>query len=226
MRIHLWAKRHNSPWLMGRDNQTISKHLSIDRESVAKYRCLHHTQHSSVATALFAAQLLFFLWTPDGSVPQGSILGTSLCFSTRTLSLTVPSSSRASTVTSWSRHLKPITSCHTSQLYRLQSPFSAVHKQTILNPEKWKSLSHFQLFATPCTVAGQASLSMGFSRQEYWSGLPFPPQGNLPNPWIKLHLLHWQANYLPLSTPQLIRIFNALMFTVNFHRSLSLKKDI
>ena len=67
-------------------------------------------------------------------------------------------------------------------------------------------------------------LSMGFSRQEYWSGLPFPPQGNLPNPWIKLHLLHWQANYLPLSTPQLIRIFNALMFTVNFHRTLNLKK--
>ena len=35
------------------------------------------------------------------------------------------------------------------------------------------------------TVAHQASLSMGFSRQEYWSGLPFPPPGNLPNPGIK-----------------------------------------
>ena len=96
-------------------------------------------------------------------------------------------------------------------------PWSNLHAQ---------SFSHVWLFTTQWTSAGQASLSMGFSRQEYWSGLPFPPQGNLPNPWIKLHLLHWQANYLPLSTPQLIRIFNALMFTVNFHRSLSLKKDI
>ena len=41
------------------------------------------------------------------------------------------------------------------------------------------------LFATPWTVACQASLSMGFSRQEYWSGLPLPPPGDLPNPGIK-----------------------------------------
>ena len=49
-------------------------------------------------------------------------------------------------------------------------------------------LSHFscvQLFATLRTVACQASLSMGFSRQEYWSGLPFPPPGDLPDPGIK-----------------------------------------
>ena len=38
-----------------------------------------------------------------------------------------------------------------------------------------KLLSHVRLFATPWTLAGQAPLSMGFSRQEYWSGLPFPP---------------------------------------------------
>ena len=38
------------------------------------------------------------------------------------------------------------------------------------------------LFVTPRTVAYQASLSMGFSRQEYWSGLPFPSPGDLPNP--------------------------------------------
>ena len=47
-----------------------------------------------------------------------------------------------------------------------------------------KSLSHVQLFATPWTVAYQASPSMGFSRQEYWSGLPFPSPGDLPNPGI------------------------------------------
>ena len=41
------------------------------------------------------------------------------------------------------------------------------------------------LFATPWTVAKQAPLSMGFPKQEYWSGWPFPPQGDLPNPGIK-----------------------------------------
>ena len=48
-----------------------------------------------------------------------------------------------------------------------------------------KSLSRVQLFATPWTVARQAPLSMGFSRQEYWSGLPFPSPGDLPNPGIE-----------------------------------------
>ena len=46
-------------------------------------------------------------------------------------------------------------------------------------------LSRVRLFATPWTVARQAPLSMGFSRQEYWSGLPFPPPEDLPDPWIE-----------------------------------------
>ena len=46
-------------------------------------------------------------------------------------------------------------------------------------------LSHVQLFATPWTVVHQALLSMGFSREEYWYGLPWPPPGDLPNPGIK-----------------------------------------
>ena len=50
---------------------------------------------------------------------------------------------------------------------------------------KVKSLSCVQLFATPWTVAYQAPLSMGFSRQEYWSGLPFPSPGDLPDPGIE-----------------------------------------
>ena len=41
--------------------------------------------------------------------------------------------------------------------------------------------SHVRLFATLWTVARQAHLSMGFSRQEYWSGLPFPPLGDIPD---------------------------------------------
>ena len=48
-----------------------------------------------------------------------------------------------------------------------------------------KLLSHVRLFATPWTVAYQAPLSMGFSRQEYWSGLPFPSPGDLPKPGIQ-----------------------------------------
>ena len=69
-------------------------------------------------------------------------------------------------------------------------------------------LSHFscvQLFATPWTVALQAPLSMGFSRQEYWSGLQCPPLGDLPNqernPSL-LTLLHWQVGSLPLAATQ------------------------
>ena len=51
--------------------------------------------------------------------------------------------------------------------------------------KKVKSLSHIWLFATPWTVARQAPLSRGFSKQEYWSGLPFPSPGDLPNPAIE-----------------------------------------
>ena len=43
-------------------------------------------------------------------------------------------------------------------------------------------LSRVRLFATPWTVACQAPLSMGFSKQEHWSGLPCPPPGDLPDP--------------------------------------------
>ena len=48
-----------------------------------------------------------------------------------------------------------------------------------------KSLQQVQLSVTPWTVAHQAPLSMGFSRQEYWSGLQFPSAGDLPHPGIK-----------------------------------------
>ena len=48
-----------------------------------------------------------------------------------------------------------------------------------------ESLSHVRIFATPGSVACQAPLSMGFPRQEYWSGLPFPPQGDLLSPRIE-----------------------------------------
>ena len=56
-----------------------------------------------------------------------------------------------------------------------------------------------QLSATPWTVAHRAPLSMGFSRQEYWRGLPFPPPGDLPDPGIKPVSPALQANSSLLS---------------------------
>ena len=62
-------------------------------------------------------------------------------------------------------------------------------------------LSRVQLTVTPWTVALQAPQSMGFPRQEYWSGLPFPSPGNLPNPGIEPRSLALQANSLPCEPP-------------------------
>ena len=66
-----------------------------------------------------------------------------------------------------------------------------------VSPLKAKSLSHVQLFVTPWTVAHQAPPSMGFSRQEYWSGLPFPFPGDLPDPGIEPRFPALQADALP-----------------------------
>ena len=69
---------------------------------------------------------------------------------------------------------------------------------------KWsevKLLSRVQLFATPWTVAHQAPPSMGFSRQEYWSGLPFPSPGDLPNPGIEPTSPTLQADALTSQPP-------------------------
>ena len=64
-----------------------------------------------------------------------------------------------------------------------------------------KSLSRVRLFATPWTVAYQAPPSMKCSRQEYWSGLPFPSPGDLPNPGIEPGSPTLQANALPSEPP-------------------------
>ena len=62
---------------------------------------------------------------------------------------------------------------------------------------KVKSFSRVRLFVTPWTVAYQAPQSMEFSRQEYWSGLPFPSLGDLPNPGIEPGSPALQADSLP-----------------------------
>ena len=64
-----------------------------------------------------------------------------------------------------------------------------------------KSLSRVRLFVTPWAVAHQGPLSMGFSRQEYWSGLPFPSPGDLPHPGIEPRSPALQANSLPSELP-------------------------
>ena len=65
--------------------------------------------------------------------------------------------------------------------------------------KKVKSLSRVWLFATPWTVAYQAPLSTEFSRQEHWSGLPFPSPGDLAHPGIEPGSPALQAGALPLS---------------------------
>ena len=71
--------------------------------------------------------------------------------------------------------------------------------------EEWKvkvkSLSLIWLFATPWTVAHQAPPSMGFSRQEYWGGLPFPPPRDLPNPGMEPRSPALQADTLTSEPP-------------------------
>ena len=72
---------------------------------------------------------------------------------------------------------------------------------TALQPLKEKSLSRVRLFATPWTVAYQAPLSMGFSRQEYWSGLPFPSPGDLPDPGFEPRSPALEADALTSEPP-------------------------
>ena len=66
---------------------------------------------------------------------------------------------------------------------------------------KVKLLSRVWLFVTPWTVAYQAPLSMGFSRQQYWSGLPFPSPVDLPNPGIEPRSPALQTDALPSEPP-------------------------
>ena len=79
-----------------------------------------------------------------------------------------------------------------------------------------ESLSHVRLFVTPWTVACQAPLSMEFSRQEYWSVLPFASPGDLPNPGIEpgSHSLH--ADSLPSESPENILISIYLYLYIHF----------
>ena len=76
-----------------------------------------------------------------------------------------------------------------------------VPSEDALKKVKVKSLSRVQLFVTSWTVAHQAPPSVGFSRQECWSGLPFPSPGDLPNPGIEPGSPALQADALPSESP-------------------------
>ena len=65
-----------------------------------------------------------------------------------------------------------------------------------------KSLSHVRLSATPWTVAYKASPSMGFSRQEYWSGLPFPSPEDLPDRGMEPSSPAFEADALTSEPPE------------------------
>ena len=95
-------------------------------------------------------------------------------------------------------------------------------------------LSHVRLFETPWTVARQAPLSMGFSRQEYWSGLPFHSPGDLPDSRIEPRRLALQADsllfelprkpYIPLSKRKLRTGLSLLLKLGNTDHFLKIKE--
>ena len=70
-----------------------------------------------------------------------------------------------------------------------------------------KSLSRVRLFVTPWTVAHQAPPSMGYSRQEYWSGLPFPAPEDLPDPGIEPRAPALRAEALTSELPVLLLLY-------------------
>ena len=90
---------------------------------------------------------------------------------------------------------------HKQQQRRRLDKLSNSKKERKKERKKVKSLSRVRLFSTPWTVAYQAPLSMGFSRQECWSGLPFPSPGDLPDPGIKSGSPALQADVLPSEPP-------------------------
>ena len=91
-----------------------------------------------------------------------------------------------------------------------------------------KVLSHVQLFVTPWTVAHQAPLSMGFSRQEQWSGLSFPSPGDLPDLGIKPRSPALQADALtsePTGKPIQIYIYTHYVYIFTYIHSNTIKEQ-
>ena len=127
---------------------------------------------------------------PVISVRGNRILGKSFNF----LALWVPSMSSPGS------HNTPVNFFRLFKIWKC-SENCVVH--TLLVTQSW-------LFGTPWTAAHQAPLSMRFSRQEYWSGLPFPSPGDLPNPGVEPGSPALHADSLP---PELLSPFRLLQNT-------------
>ena len=115
-----------------------------------------------------------FFHTRDCSLPGPSVRGVSQA---RILEWAAMSSSRGSSQLRDQTHV----CCIVGRFFTTEPP----GKPSTLDAGVLSHLSHVQLFVTPWTVAHQVTLSMDFSRQEYWSGLPFPPPGDLPDPGME-----------------------------------------
>ena len=89
---------------------------------------------------------------------------------------------------------------------------------------KVKLLSHVQLFATPWTIAHQAPPCMEFYRQEYWSGLPFPSPGDLPNPQIVPGSPILQADTLPSEPPGIPNLKDKTKKNSSLYKLLEVQK--
>ena len=113
------------------------------------------------------------------------------------------------------RSIEQSSLCYTTGLYQL----------SVLQMKKCQSLSRVQLFATPWTVARPGPLSMEFSRQEYWSGLPCRPPGDLPSPGME-PMTPVQADSLPLSHKgshiYIYPLFFRFFLRIGHHRLLAI----
>ena len=78
--------------------------------------------------------------------------------------------------------------------------------------------SRVQLFVTPWTIARQTALSMGLSWQEYWTGLPFPSQGDLPDPEIELMSSALVGSFFTTEPVGKLSHFTLLILKIHFHK--------
>ena len=124
---------------------------------------------------------------------------------------------------SYFSHIWPCAT-HRWQSTRLLHPWDSQGKNPgvgyhfLLQCEKVKSLSRVQLLATPWTAAYQAPLSIRFSRQEYWSGLPFPSPGHLPDSGIKPRSPSLYTDALPSEPPGKSWIYWGTCYNPDYHR--------
>ena len=138
--------------------------------------------------------------------------------------------------TQWSEsalciHISPCSGASPSSHPSRSSQSTELSSLCYIAVSEWKMLSHVHLFATPWIVIHQVSLSMEFSRQEYWSGLPFPFPRDHPNPGIKPRSLALQADSLlsePPGKPVLYSRFPLIIYFIHgrVHMSMLLSQFI